>query len=390
MNGNVPNIITINKDRNYHRYMYIDGEEVAHVAVIDFTVRFGGANVRMAGIGDVRTALKHRNKGYMRRLMNDTVEYMKDRNYPVSMLIGTPDFYHKFGYRVCFSIPFLSVQLDEIKMMNEGMRIHIRPVLSSDFPTIVRLYNTNNSCRTGSLVRSERYFKSFFRGSALFSTTESFIVESDHGEIIGYVVYDKHYKEMNIVEVEVSDHKYYPAITRKLVQIAKEKFGITDTLKDGKKIDNQVISVYMPTDHSFIQYMKRFGGDIKDHYPRNGMGMMRINRLPELFNALLTELSARSHLVCQPDEPEKNLLIKTDIGTIGISVKFGCVSISDKTKDGCLFELSQDKLIQLLMGYRSVEDLLIDPLENVVCENKKLASLLYSPSPAYIWSADLF
>ena len=91
-------IETIDEGRSHQRVMRIDGEEVCHLWVIDHTMRIGGAHVRMAGIGDVYTNRAHRMKGYMRQLYVDTVSYMTDQGYEVSMLFGIPNFYTKFGY----------------------------------------------------------------------------------------------------------------------------------------------------------------------------------------------------------------------------------------------------------------------------------------------------
>ncbi len=46
----------------------------------------------------MHTQQKHRLKGYARRLLSDTVEYVTRRGYAVSMLFGIPDFYHRFGF----------------------------------------------------------------------------------------------------------------------------------------------------------------------------------------------------------------------------------------------------------------------------------------------------
>jgi predicted acetyltransferase len=68
---------------------------------IDLPMRIGDAVIRMAGIGDVYTEREHRMKGYMRYLYEDTLTYMTEEGYDVSMLFGIPDFYTKFGYAVC-------------------------------------------------------------------------------------------------------------------------------------------------------------------------------------------------------------------------------------------------------------------------------------------------
>ena len=99
-------IITNDEGRSHRREMLIDEEtEIAHLWVIDFQMRIGTAQVRMAGIGDVYTNRQYRMKGYMRHLYEDTLNYMTAEGYDVSMLFGIPNFYTKFGYATSLPDP---------------------------------------------------------------------------------------------------------------------------------------------------------------------------------------------------------------------------------------------------------------------------------------------
>ena len=76
----------------------MDGEVASWLWVLDLPTRLLGQTVRMGGIGGVNTKESHRMKGYARRLLSDTVSYMTEQGYDVTMLFGIPDFYDKFGY----------------------------------------------------------------------------------------------------------------------------------------------------------------------------------------------------------------------------------------------------------------------------------------------------
>ena len=75
-----------------------DEEMVSQLGLREYQMRFGSAQLKMGGIDGVGTPEEHRNKGYSRRVMEHTIEYMNENEYDVSMLFGIPNFYYKFGY----------------------------------------------------------------------------------------------------------------------------------------------------------------------------------------------------------------------------------------------------------------------------------------------------
>ena len=90
--------------------MLVDGELVCWLGVIDYTMRIGTTQVRMAGIAGVETKEPHRMKGYMRDLLNGTLVYMQTQGYDISMLFGIPDFYPKFGYATCLAYSAFTIK----------------------------------------------------------------------------------------------------------------------------------------------------------------------------------------------------------------------------------------------------------------------------------------
>src|SRR5260370_31083701 len=78
--------------------LVVDGRSASRLFVVPFTLRIGAATVRMDGIGGVETEKDCRHRGYARRVLEATVEHMRQGDAALSMLYGIPDFYPKFGY----------------------------------------------------------------------------------------------------------------------------------------------------------------------------------------------------------------------------------------------------------------------------------------------------
>ncbi len=76
----------------------LGGRLVSHWGVWGYRMRIGRAIVRCAGIGGVATDAEHRGRGHMARTAAHGVERLRARGYPLSVLFGIDDFYHRFGY----------------------------------------------------------------------------------------------------------------------------------------------------------------------------------------------------------------------------------------------------------------------------------------------------
>ena len=79
----------------------LDGEIVSHVGTHPMEIVLGPARVRCGGIGGVATLPKCRGKGYMGRLLEDSIVRMRDKGMPLSALWGDQQRYGSYGWEKC-------------------------------------------------------------------------------------------------------------------------------------------------------------------------------------------------------------------------------------------------------------------------------------------------
>jgi hypothetical protein len=132
----------------------MDGERsVSRLWVIPLTIRIGSATVRMDGIGGVGTEEECRNRGYSRRVLDATVDWMRQGDAALSMLYGIPNFYPKFGYATAGPDQFIELtRLAESAVLPAGWRF--RPFTAADLPAVRRLYEQMSSLGVGAAVRA--------------------------------------------------------------------------------------------------------------------------------------------------------------------------------------------------------------------------------------------
>ena len=106
---------------------------------------------------------------------------------------------------------------------------------------------------------------------------------------------------------------------------------------------------------------------------------MRILNQRTLFEKIMGELQAR---ISQQRVSQGDIEIKTELGATRIEVIDGELSIDDGTdKSQNTVQLTQDILTQLVIGYRSADDVLRDERVTVKGYAKLLKALFPTASP---------
>lgn len=362
-------IRTRDEGRKHTRELLVDHKVLSRLLVIDYQMRIGSAQVKMGGIGDVATKIEHRMKGYARKLMEDSVEYMKNKGYDVSVLFGIPDFYHKFGYSHCLPEYKLIIRTKNAEASKSlAGKYKVRQIQKKDFDALLQLYNKDNQERTCSLVRIKKHFRRFRRGSNWGKQTDSFLIKNAQG-LLAYAVFDKSDREVNIVEVASRSDRLFPTLLYEFTKMAIQR-------RCGE------INLFMPPDHPFAQFVRRYGCQLTIQYSKSGGGMMRVINQPSLFEKIQGELDKRLQ---RSNINKVSLRVKTERGETKLVL--GKQLARAQTH---FLKLSQDKLIQLLVGHRNIRDVLNDARVKASKDIEPVANILFSGSLPYTWLPDHF
>ena len=84
------------------------------------------------------------------------------------------------------------------------------------------------------------------------------------------------------------------------------------------------------------------------------------------------------------------ILISTDLGQDCLEIDRGCVAHTNSRANAFHLETPQDKLTQLMMGRRSIEDLAIEPDISVTEEIIPVLEALFPLGHPHVWWPDRF
>ncbi|MFW6189978.1 MAG: GNAT family N-acetyltransferase [Planctomycetota bacterium] len=361
-------IETEEQDGAHRRRLLVDGEPVSRLWVLDRAIRLLGREVSAAGIGGVRTRPEHRNRGYARRLLRDTVGFMTDGGWQVSMLFGIPDFYHRFGFAPCIAVEQTTVLRTRAaeRAGRQASDYRDRPVEEADRPFIVDTYNRTEADRPASVVRDAERFRRFERGTGWETEAVGRVLEDERGERIGYLACNDEEAEVNCVEAGAAVPAAYPALTDYLARLAVER-------RCGE------LRLHLPVDHPLAVHARRYGCLCRVRYQRTGGGMMRVLNQGELLGRLRPALEERLRR-SRFRGAGVDLTLETDLDATTLAL-----NPDGRGRLRLRVEMPQEALMQVAAGYRPAADAAKDPKVHCKPEAVELLEALFGEQPvAYV------
>jgi hypothetical protein len=180
---------------------------------------------------------------------------------------------------------------------------------------------------------------------------------------------------VDVVEVESADPAFFSALLFELARMA---------------IDRRCghVTLYLPPDHPFGEYVERFGCEWTSQRPKNGGGVMRIVNQETLFAKIEPELARRA--ASCGDVPSGSLVLRTALAAIEVRLDGRSPQRATGKPAVASVALSQDRLMQLVAGARSARDVLNDPLVVADAGAEQVLDALFPKGYPYTWLADRF
>ena len=368
-----------------------DGTPVARLAVGRYTMHVAGVGVTMGGIADVVTHPAHRGQGHGARLLRAAVDRMRQEGYPISLLFGISDFYHRFGYAPVLPEYLVYVATRHAERFCQGLQgertvaalsartsATVRPGRPDDAPALLALYTRVNEGRTGTLRRDAAKLDPTLpiEGDNWWPHPRRFLVAERAGQPIGYVILSGNPAQFRIMEVVVPAALVVPAGTALLAALAEEAAA--------RRLET--IRLPLPPDEPLVDLLRQAGCKLEVTYPANGEGMGRIVDLSALMDALRPALAARAESLppsTRPGALEMVCPASSDEAEERTSVSFG-------TGRALKLTLPQQQVCQLVMGYRGLDAIRLQHPNACAPEDAASLNALFPAGYPHMWSIDHF
>ncbi len=352
-----------------------DGEEVARLTVEKREMRLGGAWVRMGGIASVRTRPQHRNKGYGRALMEGTIDYMRQEGYLVSILFGVPAFYHRVGYATVLLRKSVA-RVRTVAAEALAGPCTVRAMRPGEEESLLALYEDEIDTRSGAARRSKATFAPWYNEAEdWFQEPRRIMVAEENGEAVGYSLGEQGWLQHS----EWHPQAYEIAVPAGMVATAGPSLLRALAAEAGER-RMEWVELDLPPDAALLSLLRTVGYSQETVYSHNQGGMGRIVNLEGLAMAMSAGVRARVQS-WQSDEQVGRIVLSCDSERTEIDLGAGrTLTIS----------LPQQNLLQLLMGYRGIAELLLEFPACVAEHDADLVDALFPRGYPYMWNLDHF
>lgn len=351
----------------------LGGSAVSWLTINDLEMKVGGVYLKTGGLGGVGTLEEYRLRGYSRRVIEFSIDYMVRNEYDVSMLFGIPDYYFRWGYASTLPLCKITMPLRNAERARPGL--NARPMAKEDANTVLDIYELTNESRTGPLKRYRGEWFRFKKGSGWNVPADGIVFEDSSGKIVAYCAIDRWPRVMRITEVGAEDPVFYEHVLRYACDIAFQKRAME-------------LEIYVPFDHPFADLCRSLGCNVDINYPYASDGMGRIINLKSTFQKLVPVFEERLGASCIKELPPQ-ISFRTDIGIVTLEISDSGVSLSE-IESANWIELPQWSLMQLILGYRNPRSILLDQYVKHEGRVEKTLEILFPAGNPHIWHSDWF
>lgn len=342
-----------------YRVAFHKKQMVSLIHIVDFSLRYGRAALKVVGIGMLCTHPKYRNRGYASAILKDTLTFAAEQGAHLVLVNSQlPGYLQQFGFSPVWAKYTLQAPSNLAAQLEQPLQLRV--ATPSDLGIMAKLYNHHWGMR----VTAERS-PEFWRWRMNFGRGESAVMVNKQGRIEGYLWH---------LPDDFSERNEIVAASPAAIATALAYSG-----RRWQSSGYDMLRWSVPPDDVIVPYAQQMLPiTLSAGYFPSGGWMARVIDSSAMLHELLPEIIAGAK-ASQDDFDADRLILK--IAPDGVDI-----GLQDKLPTHC--HLSLRDFIQILFGSLRPETLAIrQPLSR---ESVHLLETLFPPRVAAIAGWDWF
>ena len=334
--------------------------------LLDLRMRVCGAELRSAGMVGVNTYPEHRNRGHARFMLERSLDVSRVRGFHISTLDGVPGMYQRWGYAT--TMPEVTITLLTRHAEAAHRRHRTRRARSADWPAVARIYNAATAGLDGSRVRDPRRWSGPRQGSWWdLLDTVTVVTLDGRDRVSGYLVLDDVQDEVMVTDAQFRH-----------VNVAETLLWVAARAALKRRVER--IRFQLHPRLGFGAYLCSHDVAIETTRPVGRRQMARLLDQDAVLGAVAPTLRARAR---NYDGAVPGVLtFATDLGATDIRLSTG--------SDVRTVRLPQHRLVQLLFGYLSADQVAHSSSVRIAGRDLALLDALFPHGDAYCYWPDRY
>ena len=346
-----------------------NGQVAGTLRITTDTIRIGEARLKMGGFGWIAVDPDFRKQGVATLLIEDSLAYMRSQRYHVSMLFGVVDFYHRFGFATMLSDYLTSVDVLEAENVDHAP-YRVRSGKPGDIAAIHKLHNQDEADVACSIVRSTAHVTNqWIRWKPVQ------VITDEKGKVQAYYLPKVTKQGLLVEELGTVNHHACGALLHACAQYALEHHA-------------PQIRFAAPPSHPFLKYLLQYESKYEMHVKRNRDGMMAIVDFGETLESMIPEWECRlAQSALFQERAEITLLIERK--PYRVRAHRGAIDVTPNSAENKV-SLSHAEFVQLLSGYRFLDEVLATQRRILNESGRALLAVLFPKRTPFVWPVDHF
>jgi len=362
----------------YTRIVRVGEEVAAALRVTSDTIRIGEARLHMGGFGWIATAAHYRNKGLASALIGDTLRFMREGSFHVSMLFGIPNFYHRFGFHTTLAEYTTRVDVRDLPPYT-GPEFRLRAAKPGDVRLMQRMHEQFDTSTSCSIVRCGAHFNYHWQ-----RWESARVVMKSDGKVLGYLLpYSPKgpvrpgsgHTRIELNEVGVLSRVECATVLEAAARLAREQLL-------------HEVHFHGPPNHPLVEHLHQFRSHHTMELTRGEGGMMAVVNPAETMESMLPEWESQLQGMGER-ELSAELTLYIDRVPFLLRCHHGAISVLRQPGPNKL-SLSGEEFVHLLTGYRHLAEVLSARRRILLPGALVLAQAIFPKRNPYVWRADRF
>ncbi len=307
-------------DYAMHRVGLLDAKVVSYAEVKPYTLRYGRAKLRVAGVGSVCTHPDYRRQGYAAAVLQDTLTYMAEQGVHLALLDGMRGYYDRFGFSPVW--PYYSFETPAADAAKLPAPLTLREPTAQDVPWMARLYRQHWDGRVAFIRSPETWMWRVLHEDWRYIQ----VVEDTEGTLCGYIAGD----DPTGAEIEVIADTPEAAMTI-----------LGDCARKCVEAGMDTVRWLMPPDDAVVAFARAWlPVTVSAEYLPDGDWMARLIDTRGVVHTLLPEMVAQASIADSHFDPE----------ALHFDFQSDRVKIGLRGRETTVCRLNHQDFIQIMFG----------------------------------------
>jgi predicted acetyltransferase len=239
------------------------------------TLRVGESRLKVGGVSWISVLPRYRNHGVGRRLIEESIHYLKEHGFHAALCFVQSDLYQRSGFTTAFEERVIQIPVSHEPPKSDAMAYRCRPIKPGDLANIYWIHTDSYRAISCSLLRERAHLSNKWE---LIRRAQ--VITDSHGLVQAYFLPSSHGTNLCIQEAGARSREFFPILLAHCNRYAR---------------DNMLhqVNYRLPEEHPLNRFLMSRSEGVPGPVLHESVGSLRILDVDETLESMVPEWEFR-------------------------------------------------------------------------------------------------